>query len=341
MNKNTVFFRVDCNERIASGHLMRCVSLAQCARNAGMFVVFLMADANSKYLLDRYSFNLINLNSKWDDLIEEIPYMRQIAIKYPSSVLIVDTYSISSTYTAELKDYFKIVYLGSKQVCLPGLKMLINYSTNINLGFYDYYPQEILCLGPKYTPLRMEFEEYVPSTSDIVRRVLITTGNSDTPGFTYNLLKYISENQINNVDFDIVIGSMYHDVERIINLCEHYSNFHVHMNVVLMTEIYKKCQLAISANGTTVYELCACKIPTISFALVNEQEESGESMARLNILKYCGLYKGGYDSTLKRIVSELQFLLKNKDERDALIERASSIIDTRGCKRTIDKILNL
>jgi len=341
MNK-PLLFRVDCNDVIASGHLMRCISLAQEAVKQDFDVTFIMSDGKSEDILNRFGFNLVNLNSDWKNLDDEIPGMVKLSERYAGAVLIIDTYSVTPIYTESLKSFYNLVYLGSKMDCLPGIKVLINYSTSIDYSFYKrHYGNTELLLGPKFTPLRNEFRDCQIDDRVNVKHVLVTTGNTDPQLFTAQLLTLISKQRLDNIEFEIIVGNMFKNVAELLDMQCKNANFHFHTHVSRMSDIYKMCQLAVSANGTTVYELCACHMPTISFALVKEQETSGEKMGELGMVDYCGLYNSDDDTCLTNVVSKLKLYINDNKRRLKLIETAASMIDTNGCKRIISSIINL
>lgn len=39
-----------------------------------------------------------------------------------------------------------------------------------------------------------------------------------------------------------------------------------------MSELMQQCDMAVSAAGSTLYELCACGMPTITYVLADNQK---------------------------------------------------------------------
>ena len=62
-----IFFRADSNDIIASGHIMRCISLASYFKEMKFDVLFLIADNNAVPLLQEADMPFCILNSKWDN----------------------------------------------------------------------------------------------------------------------------------------------------------------------------------------------------------------------------------------------------------------------------------
>ena len=100
-----VFFRADSNNTIASGHIMRCMSIAKEFIKRGIQVQFIIADNNSVKMLSEAGMNYIVLDSDWKDLMSEVDRVRDILLQYDNPVMIVDTYSIEKEYVDAMKDY--------------------------------------------------------------------------------------------------------------------------------------------------------------------------------------------------------------------------------------------
>ena len=103
----------------------------------------------------------------------------------------------------------------------------------------------------------------------------------------------------------------------------------------------KNCDLAISANGTTVYELSAIGLPTITFAMVAEQIRSAEALSKLGVVYYCGRSYADQENCLKAISNRVSYYLEHNDEMIKLAQKAHDLIDGNGCKKIVDRILNL
>lgn len=337
-----LLIRVDYNSQIASGHLMRCLSIAKCAKEDGFDVTFVMSDDVCRETVTEKGFNLISLKSVWDDLSVEIPLMIDLSRAHRNTILLIDTYSVTPEYTSSLAPYYKIVYLGSKQDAFYGVSTLINYSTNIDRDFYERtYRNKSLLLGPLFTPLRDEFLGIVKERTKQVENVIITTGNTDPDLFCQKLLLHILKSGLSDVNYHVVVGRMFKEKEKLYTLAAKYGNIKLHENETNMSVLFKQSQLAISANGTTVYELCASKVPVISFALVHEQEDSGKSMDALGIVDYCGLFKGHENRCIENVLLKLRRYLTDTEKCDSLVSKASALVDGNGCRRIVEELNKL
>ena len=63
-----VYIRVDMNEQIATGHMMRCLSIADALRDLGEQVTFILADEQAINLLKQRGYDAIVLHTQWNDM---------------------------------------------------------------------------------------------------------------------------------------------------------------------------------------------------------------------------------------------------------------------------------
>lgn len=338
-----VFFRADSNNIIAGGHIMRCMAIAKAMIDSGEKICFLVADENPVPVLSENGLNYFVLHSDWQDLLTDVEQVITLLKKENNPILLIDTYSISKDYVEKLKPFARVVYLGSKLVPLGNLDLLVNYSTDIDYDFYNrnYSEKTELLLGPAYAPLREEFKNAVKIYNNTIKHILLTTGNTDGNHMVSDVLDllvpFIEDTEI---VIDTIIGRLYDDKE---SLLKNYNDQHVcfHENVKSMSSLMRKCDLAISANGTTIYELAAIGLPTITFAMVPEQVRSAETLSELGVVDYCGKSYEDREKCLRSIYNRVIYYLEHGDEMIKLAQKAHNLIDGNGCQKIVNKILKL
>ncbi len=339
-----VIIRVDSNTKIASGHVMRCIAVAQALEEAGEEVFFLTADTCSDAMLEEAGFSHKNLNSNWEDFSLEIDQVSEILKLYNMPVYLIDSYSITKEYIDSLSKYSKIVYLGSKAINSEKLSMLINYSTDIDYDFYEnsFSKDTKMLLGPQYAPLRKEFQNIPQKSTEEVKRILITTGNTDKQNIVEKiLLSLIDHDILEEKTIDVVIGRMFESKNFLYEKFKDIKNINLHENVTDMYSLMKTADLAISANGTTVYELAAASVPTITFAMVEEQLGSACKLSELGATLYCGESYTDLQVTVERIAEAASFMCEHKIERNNYCSRAKKIMGGNGSLIIAQELINL
>ena len=252
-----VFIRADSNQFIAGGHISRCIAIASELKEQGEAVCFLVADDNPVPALSKAGFPFINLHSEWNDLMSDVTYVKSVLKKERTPVLLIDTYQISRRYVEELKSCCRIAYLGSKDEYLGPLDWLINYSTDIDYDFYNtsYDEQTELLLGPAYAPIKKEFRNYLSIQKEKLGNILITTGNTNKNCIMEAIIEGLLPSVLEKpVTLHVVIGPMFEEKEKFHKAYDDCPNVILHENVKSMSDLMRNCDLAVSANGTTVYE---------------------------------------------------------------------------------------
>lgn len=340
-----VFFRADSNKLIASGHIMRCISIAQAFKDADEDVTFLIADENPVQMLERAGMRYYTLHSVWNQLMGEVDAMKSLLQSYDKPLLMIDTYQVSRGYVEALLPYARICYLGSKQEYLGKLQALVNYSTDIDYEFYssNYGSTTKLLLGAAYAPLRKEFLDVEHKDSlDGRCRILLTTGNTDQRQYVERIMnEIIGTPFFQQLEINVVVGGMFDNKEKLHSLYDNVENVHLHENVKSISSLMGVSDLAVSANGTTVYELAAARVPAITFSMVEEQIKSARKLNELGVVDYCGEIYQEESNCIDSIVKKIEKYASSPEMRKALAKKANSIVDGRGCERIANILLKL
>ncbi len=338
-----IFFRADSNHQIATGHIMRCISIAQRFKMHGHSVRFFISDDNPIPLLEKVGMDYYVLNSAWNDLDYEIPLMRELLKGHDSDFLIIDTYSVTKRYVESLLSLCKCCYLGSKREYLGELFALINFSLSVDYGYYPtvYRGKTRLILGPSYIPLREEFLEGRKANVTNARcKVMLTTGGSNPNHYMEKILNQVIRNSIfNQIDIEVVIGNLFENVDDLKEKLIQYGNIHVNENVNSMAEIMYQCDLAVTANGSTVYELVASHVPSITFCLAKDQINTAEKMAAMGLTEYCGNISEEEVECLNKISEKLTLYVCSEQKRIDLAGNAAKIIDGNGGERLYQALM--
>ena len=73
-----ICIRADANEKIGTGHVMRCMAIADAMKQCGQQVCFLIADKEGSRLLKNRNQQYLVLDTDYTALEEELPVLRRI-----------------------------------------------------------------------------------------------------------------------------------------------------------------------------------------------------------------------------------------------------------------------
>ena len=185
--------------------------------------------------------------------------------------LLVDSYYATDKYLEELSKVTKVIYLDDLGELTYPVDRIINY--NIYASKIDYCKltgcnKYNLLLGPQYAPLREEFQIVKPVYREQVKKVLISTGGADKYNIAGKLIERVLENSaLSGIEFCVVSGKLNIHYNELLMLAEQSTDIYIYSNVAKMSDLMCQCDIAISGCGSTIYELCRCGLPIITFHL--------------------------------------------------------------------------
>lgn len=334
-----LYIRADANLKIGTGHIMRCLAIASAAKKQGIDSAFIASDKESKNIVLSHGFAFICLDSYWNRLDDELEKLTNLIQSLRISRLLIDTYYVTENYLNNVKKYTKVIYMDDINQFVYPVDILINYNiyaSNFNYGSHYNLDNTTLLSGCEFAPLREEFQDKRANIVEKITDVLITTGGSDAYNVAGNLIQYLNEkNQYNNIKFHIVVGSFNVHAEKLKVLAKKYNNVLLHSNVTRISELMIECDLAVSAGGSTLYELCSCGIPTISFSFADNQLEGVHEFHRKKLIYYAGDVRNGMIECLNEIENNMKKMILDSDLRKELSTKMMDIVDGYGANRII------
>lgn len=344
MQKLTCFIRVDANARLGSGHIMRCLSLAAALSEQGVACTFVTADHSADGLLAGKAIDQVVLDSQWNDLTQELPRMEALLYREKPDILVVDHYYVTKDYLQILRQYTKIVYIDDLLAFPYPCDVLVNYNI-YGLDWEEQYRQNLpgtkLLLGPKYAPLRKEFQNLpLRPVHNRVSDVLISTGGSDPDNIAGQLLEAIAHNQLwDSITFHFVVGGLNPNRESLLHRAAALTNIQIHCNVRKMSQLMCSCDLAVAAAGSTLYELCACGVPTVTYILADNQIPGANAFARRNLLKLAGDFRNNPEF-LSHVTAALNVLIMSSEERLHMAQAMLRLTDGSGARLLAEAIVS-
>lgn len=348
-----IIFRVDANEQIATGHLMRCLAIAAECRRRGKTCLFLLAEEKQTQRITERGFSYQILHSAWDCLEQEIELIQEFLHHHPCEWLVVDTYQATPRYLQRLNEVCPVLYLDDFGKDEYQVAAVLHYGLIQDQETYiqRYQAKGVSVLaGAKYIPLREEFqpahlkklwiEQAEPQSAREQENILITTGGTDPYHVTDRLLEYcLAEKSPGKCCFHVIVGSMNEQISDLRQLAERAKQeesveVKLYFGVSRMAELMCRCDYAVSAGGTTLYELCACGVPTVCFTFADNQMPAVQMLAQQQIMRYAGDARAGDLSA--NIFVQLAEYRKQPEETGQYQERMKELVDGRGVCRIAD-----
>ncbi len=337
MAGNVLYIRTDMNEKIATGHMMRCLSVADSAKARGADCIFITADDSARNLIAKRGYDNIVLGTEYDDMESELDWLIPLIMERKIDRLLVDSYSVTENYFYKLGEHLDVYYIDDLNSFPYPVKGVINYSNYAHDDFYHVrYPGTKYYLGCGYAPLREAFKNPEPKNiARNVKNVLLMSGGSDPYGIIPQILEKIPEGKYETLN--VICGNYNTRLSEIKEKFGNRKELHVYSKVERIWQLYAEADIAISAGGSTLYELASMGVPTITYSFSDNQIHNVRSFDLDELMPCAGDVRGG--NVPSRVAYFLD-RLENMDERIEKSRRLQRLVDGKGADRLADVVLN-
>lgn len=332
-------FRVDANEKIATGHLMRCIAIAKACRRQGEDCIFFLAEEKETERLRTAHFPYRILNSDYREMEQELPQLEALIKKERLTWLVVDSYQASVPYLKAVQKTVPVLYIDDMRDDFYPVSAVLQYIPGKTDRREHYRAAGIPLLeGFSYTPLREEF--IAPQEIKREKSILITTGGTDIYNAAGKVLEFCqSRQEFSDYVFRVIVGNMNAHESELEHLAGGNPHIALYRNISNIHDYMSGCEMAVSAGGTTLLELCACKTPTVCFSFADNQRGFAEEMGRQGVMRYAGDARQEADIG-KKIGEQLLALAVSKKQRRRYAEQMGKLVDGRGADRIADFLKN-
>jgi len=322
--QDTVAIRVDGNNQIGFGHLIRMQALAKQMEKLGARVIFMTRNPET---IQYHS--TITIDDEID-LYEEDRMVNSALKKHNAAMLIVDSYKydkarlnqigqlpLTSVYIDDLNRHpFDVDYVINGNLYAPSL---------------NYQGRAQFLLGTEYLLLREEFADIARrKVRSSVNDVLLTFGAADPSDLTFKVLSILMNyDRFTALNWHVVLGPVFSNPAQVLELGWERTNVHYHHNPDIK-RMMDLCDICISAAGSTTYELARCGVPSILVPAAENQLNVAREAHRLGIAYRFDLNEGMSDNKLFAL---LDSLINDYASRQKMAALGQEQIDGRGAMR--------
>lgn len=338
INSKKIFIRADGNAKIGAGHLMRCLTIAG-AFTEKQQIEFVCADEESAALARSGGFATQVLHTDYGNMEAELPAWAEMfgggtgaQVRF-SRVILVDSYYVTNAYLTALGCYGAVVLLDDMIKQSWNADAIINYNAFARVSMYEALGspyKTVYYAGSSYIPIRREFCNRAYKVRGQVEHILITTGGGDAENIAGQILDKIWEK---SREYHVVTGHFNPHYESLLEQSAHEKNIHIYHDVKDMAALMERCDLAVTAGGTTVYELSAIGVPFVCFSYAENQEMLTEYIGRKQIAGFGGAYHKEAEQTLETIKAQIEILQEDVTLRRKYSEEERRLVDGEGAAR--------
>ncbi|WP_376959881.1 UDP-2,4-diacetamido-2,4,6-trideoxy-beta-L-altropyranose hydrolase [Azospirillum sp. A26] len=281
-----ILIRADASPTIGTGHVMRCLAVAEALRDQGHEALF--AAVESTPAIDRRltsdGFRHVSIAGPVGEAAD-LAATRSLLRREHGSAVMLDGYRFGEAYRAGLQA------AGARVLAWDDLgdgtplhaDLVVNAAPQASALPYDAMaPGAVLLLGPGYAPLRREVRLAAQTQRlGIAERsvLLVTFGGSDPLGLTGPVLEALAKRRPDGCRIVAVVGGSNPRAAEVAGLAG--DGLAVEIDCPRMGALMAESGLAVSAGGGTMGELAALAVPTLLVVTADNQAMASSDAAEL------------------------------------------------------------
>lgn len=343
-----ILFRTDASLDIGTGHVMRCLTLANELVTQGGECIFVIKN-HLGHLADiirqqGFQVEIITLTTNRDDKlfhsawlgstqIEDADLTKKIAQNFRPDLLVVDHYALDEDWEKQLRPFCqKILAIDD----LADRKHDCDWLLDQNLGKTPVHYQHLvpercaLLLGPQYALLQPQYAELhrraLPRQGPI-KNILVYFGGSDLHDLTGMATQAYLQLNRPDIQLNVVMGSSYSYRNKLEKFAQVHSNIKLYQNLPSLAPLMFQADLAIGAGGGTSWERCCLGLLTIIVTLEKNQISIARELHQQQMAHWLGSAENIDIQTIQQALNEA---LKGEQDLEAWSLRCLKITHAQG-----------
>lgn len=355
MTAKTIAFRVDASFAMGTGHVMRCLALAEGLKSDGVDIVFVCRKHTGHMLgvIESRGFRTIGLQApttNWTATGAQPAHAQWLGVDWQTDAddtiaaldcmrldwLIVDHYALDARWEQ------RVAGLASRIAVIDDLAdrphaCHILIDQNLVSGTRERYMELVpegaaLLLGPYYALLQPDYRHFRADArprGGSIRRILVSFGGVDSLGLTAMAVDALLAEHNGELEVDIVLSAQAPDYVRIEQKIVGLAHFRLHDRVPSLAGLMLRADLMIGAGGTTSWERLCLGLPAVVITMAENQRPIAEELARRGLVRWLG---DASQATVTMLRTELAALFRHGLDAN-WSEKCLSIVDGRGVER--------
>jgi UDP-2,4-diacetamido-2,4,6-trideoxy-beta-L-altropyranose hydrolase len=351
-----IIIRSDASIHIGSGHIMRCLVLAQKLKTQGHHVSFASRPQPGDLIdfIQNKGFKVYQLITpkQWLEPESSDDYDAWLQVSWQedaqnfihnikhADLIIVDHYGINAQWELLVKNHFTCRIFAIDDLVRQHQAEVILDQTLLRdpEEYHILNPDSLVLAGCDFALLNPSFVKYrhkalQEKSISQQTKVLISMGGIDQPNATLKVLKALST-MPKKPYASVLLSPRAPHYQSIKQFCTQHQDWLIHFDFVDdMAKLMVEYDLAIGAPGTTSWERACLGIPSIIIPLADNQKTTSEQLTQVG-----AAIKVEIDEIENSFLPCYQKVLDNKD---SMRLNNLSICDGLGLQRVIKSIQDL
>lgn len=335
MSAKLAVFRCDASYAMGTGHVVRCLTLADELSRRGWACAF-WTDAETREMASALIQNGHRIVGQWNERAD---------------ILIADHYGLDTVFEKKCRTWAsRILVIDDLANRLHDCDVLMDQTFGRPSGDYKkLVPEDCRILtGPEYALLRPQFsaareKSLARRATGRLERIMVSAGGANTHNITSRILDDLSRFSSAPLAIDVVLGKAAAHIDTVRGFVNHINDdtrheavFHV--GVDDMAALMAKADLAVGAAGTSSWERCCLGLPTVMIELAENQKTIAANLRDARAALNLGWHADLSGDVICRAVTEFYH---HPEKLVSMSVNAAKICDGRGVGRLAGVIENV
>lgn len=351
-----IAIRADASARIGSGHIVRCLTLAEACRKRGASIRFICRDlpGNLIDLIRARGFELGVLPPVVENTPSAGSELEWLGVSWQQDArdthaaiaslglafdwLVIDQYGIDARWEQQLRSSVDRIMVIDDLADRPhdcDLLLDQNFRQTHEGRYATLVPENCtLAMGPQFALLQEDYASWRQRVSprQSVQRVLVYFGGVDSEGLTGKAINAALSFDALAIDA-VVSGSDAH-LAALRQLATSQPRLTLHTGLPSLAALVATSDLAIGAFGATSWERLCLGLPTIAVSLAANQNGVATELSKSDLAVWAG---SAEVATQDKFVAMIDMAMRKEDLAD-WSRRCMSICDGQGTSRVVDML---
>ena len=350
-----IVIRVDASIHIGSGHVMRCLVLADAFKQQGHTVQFVMRPQQGDMFdfVERRGFKTLSLPmvpsiepshsadyQAWLQVSVNEDAQGFISLVSSSDIVLIDHYGVTVEWEKRIAAGLNCKLIVIDDLVRPHCAdVIIDQTLGRQADEYRDSRAVTVLTGVKYALLNKRFsalhhQQNLVTQEIVNHKLLITMGGIDKPNATLKVLKALKGNLPDAMSVTVLLSPKAFNYAEVSAYCDEENSWINHIDFVDdMAAAMQQHTLAIGAPGSTSWERACLGLPSIVIPLADNQKHICQSLVK---------YKLSLSVKLEEIDTLLLPIFKQlTDEYTAMRKRNLRTCDGKGVERVMESIMQL
>jgi UDP-2,4-diacetamido-2,4,6-trideoxy-beta-L-altropyranose hydrolase len=333
-----ILFRTDSSSAIGTGHVFRCLALAEELVHRGHGVVF-ACRAEPGHLIEMIAGRHKVVTLPAAGAVPPSPDAEAAMIAEsgagPFDWCVVDHYRLEARHETALRRVARLVLaIDDLADRAHDCDLLLDTSHLAeDASVYDglVSPRTKRLVGQAYVLLRRAFRDLAPApaTGD-VGRILVSFGGNDPLGMTIRTVEVLQGPRFSNFGIDVTSSIANARLSELQAVTARDDRFAFHVDTPHFHGLVQACDLCIGAAGSTTWERFYLGKPALVATLAENQFAFARKLSERGLIRLLG-FAGDVDNvTMERVILDT---IVDRQWRASAARAGMSLIDGRGAER--------